>query len=180
MRHTKYKLLWAWEYDREEKWLNEMSEKGLALVSVGLCKYIFEDCNPGEYAVRIELLDHLPCTADSKKYIRFLEETGVEHIGSMLRWVYLRKKTSDGPFALYSDIESKMKYIRRLMFFFIALLFLEFGVAAMNLSIGIGFGNWENITMGFFLLFLGVMCVIAVYQHAVKLRSLKQERRIRE
>ena len=38
MRHTVYKLLWAWEYDKEEKWLNEMAAKGMALVSVGLCK----------------------------------------------------------------------------------------------------------------------------------------------
>ena len=25
MKHTAYKLFWAWEFEKEEKWLNEMS-----------------------------------------------------------------------------------------------------------------------------------------------------------
>ncbi len=27
----------VWDFDKEEKWLNEMAAKGLALTSVGFC-----------------------------------------------------------------------------------------------------------------------------------------------
>ncbi len=49
MRKTIHKLFFIWDFDKEEKWLNQMAAKGLALVSVGFCKYEFEDCIPGEY-----------------------------------------------------------------------------------------------------------------------------------
>lgn len=182
MRHTVYKLLWAWEYDKEEKWLNEMAAKGMALVSVGLCKYIFEDCEPGEYSFKIELLDKMPYRSDSEAYIRFLEETGAEHVGSMLRWIYIRKKTSEGALDLYSDIESKLRYTRRLQIFFIAMLFLELGIALMNICIG-AFSyriNTVNIYMGIFLLFLAWMCGVAAFKHTKKLQLLQRENQIRE
>lgn len=42
MRQTIRKLFWVWDFDKEEKWLNEMAAKGLSLVAVGFCKYEFE------------------------------------------------------------------------------------------------------------------------------------------
>jgi len=183
MRHTVYKLLWAWQYDKEEKWLNEMSSEGMSLVSVGLCKYIFEDSTPGEYTYKIELLNNLPSNTESMSYIRFIEEAGVEHIGSIFRWVYLKKKTEDGPFDLYSDIGSKIKYLKRLQIFFISLMFLELCAGVMNIGIG-AFSDREinltNFILGIFLLFLALMCAIASYDHSQKLRLLKKENLIRE
>ena len=44
MRRTIRKWFWVWNFDKEEQWLNEMAAKGLCLVSVGFCKYEFEDC----------------------------------------------------------------------------------------------------------------------------------------
>lgn len=182
MRHTVYKLLWAWEYDKEEKWLNEMAAKGLALVSVGLCKYIFEDSEPGEYMYKIELLGKMPYRAGSEAYIRFLEETGAEHVGSILRWIYIRKKTSEGALDLYSDIESRISYVRRLRIFFTSLLIFELFIALMNISIG-AFSysiNKLNIFLGILLLFIAWMCGIAAYRHTKKLRMLQKENQIRE
>jgi len=183
MRHTVYKLLWAWEYDKEEKWLNEMAAKGLALISVGLCKYIFEDSEPGEYTCKIELLDNWPSSTRGKSYIRFLEETGAEHVGSMLRWIYLRKKTSKGILDLYSDIGSRISYLKRLQIFFITMFFFELGIGIMNLSIG-AFSynrmNTTNLFMGILLLFIALMCGIAGFRHTKKLRTLQREQQIRE
>ena len=52
MRTIIRKWFWAWDFDKEEAWLNEMASEGLALVSVGWCRYEFEPCEPGEYIVR--------------------------------------------------------------------------------------------------------------------------------
>ena len=183
MRHTVYKLMWSWEYDKEEKWLNEMAAKGLALISVGLCKYIFEDSEPGEYTYKIELLDHMTSSAESKSYLRFLEDTGSEHVGSIFRWIYIRKKTAEGPLDLYSDIRSKMKYLKRLQIFFISLTIFEFFIGIMNIGIAAFSRNMMNTTnlfMGILLLFIALMCGIAAFRHTQKLRTLRRESLIRE
>ena len=62
MRRTIFKIYPAWDFEREEKWLNEMAAKGLSLVAVGLFNYTFEETPPGEYKVRIELLEKWPTT----------------------------------------------------------------------------------------------------------------------
>ena len=58
MRTTIRKWFWAWEFDKEEAWLNEMAASGKALVSARYATYEFEDSAPGEYAVRLEMLEN--------------------------------------------------------------------------------------------------------------------------
>ena len=139
MRKTIKKLFFLWEFDKEEKWLNEMAAKGLALVSVGFCKYEFEDCVPGEYKVCLQLLDKAPKHPEMQKYIEFMEETGAKHVGSFTRWVYFRKKASEGDFELFSDNASRVKYLSSILSF-IAL------IVGLNLYIGL-----YNIFVVFFL-----------------------------
>lgn len=92
MRQMIHKWFWIWDFDKEEKWLNEMAAKGLALTAVGWCRYEFEDCIPGEYKICVDFLDNHFGKVENEKYIEFLEETGAEHVGSMFRWAYFRKK----------------------------------------------------------------------------------------
>ena len=94
MRTTIHKAIWIWNFDKEEKWLNEMAAKGFCLVSVGLFRYEFEDCEPGEYQICMQMLENHPNHPESRKYMEFLEETNVEHVGSVLRWAYFRKRQS--------------------------------------------------------------------------------------
>lgn len=125
MRKTIYKWIWAWDFDKEEKWLNEMAANGLVLVSTALCRYEFEDCVPGEYNVRLELLEELPSHPQSQQYISFIEESGAQCIGSYLRWVYFRKKTTEGSFDLYSDNASRIKHLNRVSTLITILAFIN-------------------------------------------------------
>ena len=110
------KWFWVWDFDNEEKWLNEMSAKGLQLCDVGYCKYTFEDGEPNQYTYRLEMLDYSPASPKGIDYIKFVEDTGAEKIGSMLKWVYFRKKSSDTPFNLFSDISSRVAHLKRILF----------------------------------------------------------------
>ncbi|MBC8062671.1 MAG: DUF2812 domain-containing protein [Clostridiaceae bacterium] len=47
MKHTIYKAYW--NYEKEEKWINEMSAKGLALTDHSLFKYVFTEIPNNEY-----------------------------------------------------------------------------------------------------------------------------------
>lgn len=115
MKKLIHKWFWAWDFDKEEKWLNEMAAKGMCLSSVGFCRYEFEECPPAEYTIRLELLENVPTHPESEKYLSFLEETGVEYVGSLVRWVYLKKKTDQGGFELFSDNASRIAHLNRIL-----------------------------------------------------------------
>ncbi len=46
---------------------------GLALISYSWCRYEFEDCVPGEYIYRLELLDQLHSHPESVNYLSFMD-----------------------------------------------------------------------------------------------------------
>ncbi len=138
MRTTLRKWFWIWDFDKEEKWLSEMAAKGFALVSVGFCRYEFEDCIPGEYNVRLEMLDSMPDHPESRKYIQFLEETGAEHVGSRIRWIYLRRKAECGHFDLFSDNESRIRHLGGIMHLLALLGGANLCIALGNFSIAFG------------------------------------------
>ena len=114
MRIVKHKVFFMWEADREEKWLNEMSAKGLQLCDVGYCRYTFEEGQPGEYIYRLELLDGMATEEKRKNYIHFVEDTGAEQCGQLFRWVYFRKKADGQGFDLFSDIDSRITQLNRI------------------------------------------------------------------
>ena len=120
------------DFEKEEKWLNEMSAKGFALTDYFLGHYKFAECKPGEYTYRIELLENLYKHQESQDYIRFMEENGVEFMVSWGRWTYFRKKTDSpkAPFNIFSDLDSKITHYKR-----ISRMFLVIGLSEIMLSI---------------------------------------------
>ena len=130
------KWFWVWEFDREEKWLNEMAMRGWALDSVGFAKYSFAESEPGEYSVRLEMLENPPDSAQGQDYIDFVEETGAEYIGNCMKWVYFRKKVEDGAFDLFSDIDSRILHMERIgrPLIVIALANLLIGISNLRLN----------------------------------------------
>lgn len=99
-KKTIHRWWWAWNFDKEEQWLNEMAMEGWALYDTGFCVYHFEKTEPGEYMIRLEM--HKPDYA----YEAFMEETGAQHVGRQVQWAYFRKKASQGSFDIFSDIDS--------------------------------------------------------------------------
>lgn len=179
MRKLVHKLFWAWEYEKEEKWLNEMSAKGLCLASVGFCRYEFEPCLPGEYAFRLEFLENYPSHAESEQYITFLEETGAKHIGSLMRWAYFRKKTADGPFDLFSDNSSRIKHLNRILLLIGILsgINIYFGLNSLYLF----FIMHSNVNVvGFLNIFLGAALALGFWRIYRKKKRLIKEQQIFE
>lgn len=179
MRKTIKKLFWAWEFEKEEAWLNEMAARGLCLVAVGWCRYEFEDCQPGEYGIRLELLENRPDHPESVKYLEFLESTGAEHVGSYMRWVYLKKKKSDGEFALFSDNSTRIRHLSRVMQLLLVLGLLNLAAGAYNLFLLFLLDSRVN-SLGLINLAVGVF-VMAGYARLHKQRTrLKAEQQLFE
>ena len=171
MRTTIRKWFWAWEFDKEETWLDEMSAQGKALVSARYATYEFEDCAPGEYAVRLEMLEHDPASEEGKQYIAFVEETGAEYVGHVMKWVYFRKKTADGPFELHGDNATRIKHLGSIIRLLKPLMALNVGMGVYNLCIGIGLNSVVNVVCA------GASAAVAVllYRGMVKLNEKKKQ-----
>jgi len=134
MKIKHWKLFW--DYEKEEKWLNEKAAKGLAMVSYAVPgRYTFEECQPGEYAYRIELLEHGASNPESLRYIRFIEEQGVEHVDTYLNWVYFRKPADSGPFEIYSDLDARLKHYRRVARLYLTIACIELCLASSQIGI---------------------------------------------
>ena len=107
-RKTVHKWFWVWDFEKEERWLNEMALAGWALVSVGWCRYTFEASEPGEYTVRLEMHGYDP------EYVDFMAQAKAEYVGRVLQWLYFRKRAEDGSFDIFSDIDSRISHIDRI------------------------------------------------------------------
>ena len=169
------------DYEKEEAWLNEMSAKGFVLTDYSWCRYVFEEGNRNEYIYRLELLENLPTHPESIAYLRFLEENGVEVVSSYLRWVYLRKKSKDGSFDLYSDSTSKIKHYQRIWTLWTVFMCLEFAAAAGNFiayanSAGVsGNGPSANLVLALILAGLGFLFLKLGLPLRKKIKKLKRE-----
>ena len=181
MGRTVRKFFWVWDFDKEEKWLNEMSEKGLQLVSVGFCKYVFDEGAPGEYDVRLELLENWPMHPESTRYIKFIEDTGAEYLGSVMRWAYFRKKKTEGGFDLFSDIDSRIKHLNRILVLLGLIGGLElYAGSANDLLYYFRSGLTVHLFSSIFCLLLGVLIAYGFVRICRKLNRLKKERILHE
>lgn len=119
-------------YQKEEKWINEMAASGWHLVGYKIGRYTFEKGVPGEYDYCIELLEDAPATEKGIEYLTFMEEAGIECVASNLSWVYFRKKSTGEPFMIYTDYASRKKHLQRIMGALAIVLLLNLGIAIFN------------------------------------------------
>ena len=140
------KWFWVWEFEKEENWLNEMAANGWVLENVDFCTYHFTRCEPGEYTVRLEMHPY------DEAYVQFMQDTGAEYAGRMFMWVFFRKKTADGKFDLFSDIDSRIDHLNKIGKMLAA-------VGGMNLLVGILNASgpsrigWINLIIATFLMY---------------------------
>jgi hypothetical protein len=178
-------IVWKayWNFEKEEKYLNEMSSKGLALTDYSWCRYVFEEAPRKEWVYRIELLENYPTHPESQNYIRFMEETGAEFVASYMRWVFFRRKSSEGEYNIYSDVESKIKHYTRVraLFLFVAAInlisvFINAAAALFNYHY-----THANIYLGLIsLTIVAVFGFTLLLPLTLRINALKKERNISE
>lgn len=144
---TLYKWFWVWDFDKEEKWLNEMAMNGWVLNSVGICRYTFERCEPEEYIIRLEMRGY------DENYVSFMEETGAQYIGRVFQWIYFRRNCKFGAFDLFSDIDSRIAHLDRIHRILWIIGMLNLAVGIMNSVVPSGHLGWINIVCATLLMY---------------------------
>ena len=180
MRKVIHKWYWIWNFDKEEKWLNELAAKGLALISVGFCRYEFEDCVPGEYKICLEFLGDRFRKVENEKYIGFLEETGAEHVGTFAGWAYFRKRATEENFKLFSDNTSRIKHLTRIINFIILLLGVNLYAGCYNLFLYFYWRHSSSNLIGVVNLLIAAFIMIGLIRLFQKRNKLKSEQQIFE
>lgn len=165
-RKTIHKWIWVWDFEKEERWLNEMAESGWALDGVGFCTYHFVACEPGEYTIRLEMHEF------DSTYMDFMKDTGAEFVGRVSQWIYFRKKTVQGDFNIFSDIDSRIKHLDK-----IGKMLFAGGMA--NLTIGIA-NSFNMLNVGWISLLCCALLMYALGHIHEKKELLKRERLLHE
>lgn len=168
MKKTVYKIFG--NYEKEEAWLNQMSSQGWQCVDYFLTRYRFERGKPGEYVYRIQLLENSPRHPESTSYLEFLDDMGIEVFSVYYRWVYLKKKATEGPFELYSDLDSRIKHYRLIMQFLIP-------IASLNFLMTVIGKNWPLNLLN---LTATILLGIPSWAYHRRILELKEEQKIRE
>ena len=166
-RKTVRKWYWAWEFEKEERWLNVMAQSGWVLDGVGYATYHFIPCEPGEYTVRLEMRDH------DEAYLEFMRETGAEYVGRMVKWIFFRKKTELGRFDIFSDLDSKIAHLDKIGK-------LMSGLTCANLCIGIVNSLNAGVHVGWLNLLCAVLLSYGLGRIHGKKESLEEKRLLLE
>ena len=166
----KFKLYF--DNEKEAEWLNEMSAKGYALTDYWWGCYGFEKCMPGEYVYQIDIVDGFFNVDDD--YIQFMEDIGVELVCMWGFWVILRKKAADGPFQLYTDVESGIEHYSKIKLMFKMATILEIICVMIMLLRAIG-GSLASLSLSFVIMAL-VAVMIRQVMHVNKILAELKER----
>ncbi len=172
---TVWKLTLAYNYEKEEAWLNEMSQKGYQLHKPGLFRFQFTEGEPGKYQYALEYLD---ASGDKMKdYFAFLEDTGIEIISQINNWAYYRKLNDGKPFEIFNDAQSKIEHFKRIMTLILILLFLN-GWFMIDSWIRFAGGERNVFTIILVVLLTFVVAVLAYSALRVlqKIKHIRQSR----
>ena len=167
MNKVVYKVFWEWDWEKEVAWLNEMSRQGWQLCRVGFCTYEFADGEPGRWQYQLELLEK-----NDPDYIAFLEDTGIQVVGRLFSWVYLRRENDGTPFELFSDTDSILRHMDRVLTVCYLLGGVNLFLGGTNMTQGFSFA-WVNVALG------AAVCLGAL-PLALRRHKLAQRRKMQE
>jgi len=111
-----YAVLVFPDSEREEPFLNEMSQKGWHLIKTNFFYCFFQKGEPLDYQYRMEFIGK---KQENEAYMQLLQDVGWEIVDTrrdeLGTWAYCRKlRSNEDTLELYTDQESKLELIRRI------------------------------------------------------------------
>ena len=158
-----------YDKDKETVWLNKMASEGWALKSFFAGFYKFEPCRKGEYIYQIDF------GAVSEEYRELMQELGVEIVVLWGYWIILRKRAADGPFELYTDVDSQIEHYKKIRRMFKVATIIELLVLFMEIYAGMtgeGIGWVFALLISLFVL----ACADAVFRTNEVIARLEEQK----
>lgn len=112
---TKFKIFTISDYEKEEKYLREMANKGYHLKSVSFPGfYKFNIGEPKDVVYRLDYSSYNK--EDKENYVKMFQDYGWEHLWNFFGWEYFRKEGKDANIEIFSDDESRLGIIKKVFF----------------------------------------------------------------
>jgi len=109
-----FKLIWAWNEGKEEKWLSEMAQKGWFLKNYNFGLYTFFRGDADNYIYKLDYRSDL--NMDTQEYKSIFADSGWEHVTQFLGWHYFRTREDECKYPdIYSDNTSKIQKYKGLL-----------------------------------------------------------------
>lgn len=172
-----WRLFWAWEDDKEERWLREMARQGWHLRRAALVRFEFDRGEPADVVYRLDY--HILTGAEREEYLQLFRAAGWEHVGEVASWHYFRTPATAGADPdIFSDVESRIAKYKRLLLLLLALLPI-FLVSLQNLVLrrpSRGGGAIDAIMTGGAVAYalLIVLWSVALVRIAMHIRKLRR------
>ena len=144
--------------DEETAYLNEMAARGYAMTGFFAGFYSFEKCRPGEFIYQVDITEGW--FRVSSDYREFMQEMGVEIICPWGMWVILRKKVAEGPFVLYTDVESGIEHYTKIKKMFKTATMLE--LICLIMEIALAGSTTDKATIAMALAFISLVGAIVI------------------
>lgn len=108
---TVYKVFWAWQEDREAKWLQAMALSGWSLKSARGIRYTFERSAPQNVVYRLDFKGTFD--DDLAGYLELYRDAGWEYVTRFGNWFYFRRPADAAVHTeLYTDNASRLARYR--------------------------------------------------------------------
>jgi hypothetical protein len=170
---TQFKWFWAWQDDRQEAWLEEMSQKGLHLRNIkAFGRYVFEVDATRKFTYRMDFNQDLGKNND---YFDLMEEAGWECVVEVLGWQYWRKESSEGKkVEIFTDNDSKIRKYQRIIASLIAPTSSIFIVLASFARFPGRHPQWVVIlTLSLYAVWT-LFLAVSIFKIAQRIKNLKQ------
>lgn len=152
---------WPWQDEKEEGWLEEMSQTGWHLKSVQLpCVYTFAKGEPCRNAYR---LDYMLMKKDQlDEYLQIFQDAGWEYVGEMSNWRYWRKRVANGEIPeIFTDNESKIKKYQRMLVIMVFILIILTAIGT-NMFINRAWTDMDNILWINVIYSMAMLCYVVI------------------
>lgn len=177
---TCFKPYTAWQYQEEEDWMNQMAAQGWALERTNGFVHHFRRCEPGTWIVRLDRPTFKMGSPEGQEYLAMLHDCGVEWVGGVNGWIYLRRRADQGEFALYSDLAGKEHLLLRARSQMLGVLALA--LVGWLGSLLLAFCGGEAFMAFYPVIYLSIPIAVAhgLAQLNRRLKAVRRERQLRE
>ena len=175
-----FKVIFAWEDEKEEKWLETMASEGLHLQGVAPFYYSFVKGTPEKAIYRLDY--KMTMDKDYEEYLVIFKDSGWELVTVMGNWHYYRLNPSNDQIPeIYNTNRAKAQKYRRLLLGLVP--FLPIYLVMFNPALGLlNRRTSEDISLFYEIVHLLMFVLILFFIYAVvriilKIRKLESQSR---
>lgn len=173
-----FKAIFAWEDEKEEKWLEQMAAEGWKLISVAPYIYKFQRSEPERVIFRLDY--KFTNDKDYQEYLTIFKDAGWELFATFANWQYFKINPENNEVPeIYNSDRAKAEKYRRLLFGLIPMM----PIYLLIFNPALGFFDAEKgsslpgfiIGIKVFLIVAFLFMIFAVFKIWMKITKLQSE-----